>query len=423
MPGRCDLFIVGCGPAACAAAFFAARKGLDVVQAGNNATMAFASGLLDVLGNDPLSGQPVDQPWRAVHALREHCPEHPYARMDSGQARRAMEEILAWLAAQGLAYCHADNDNSSILTPLGSLKRSWAAPDTFWPGIEALKKRAPALLVDFAGLREYSARQICSLAHAYWPQLRAQRLDFPAPLPRPLAPLGMARAMELAATRKQIVREVQKHLGNAACIGLPAILGTHRQGDIRAELESALGLPVFELPTLPPSVPGFRLQQALSSRLEREGVTQRMHSRALRVRLEGDSFRVGLGAKEVEEEIRTRGLVLATGRFAGGGLVAEPSGLIREALMNLHVRQPEEREQWHSPDFFDPAGHPLNRAGLVTDAFFRPLDAKGVLTHERLFAIGSLLAGQDWMREQSGSGLAIAGAKAAVDAYARWAND
>ena len=417
MPGACDLFIAGCGPAACAAAFFAARQGLQVVQAGNSAAMAFASGLLDVLGNDPQSGLPVEHPWHAMGALREHCPEHPYARMDSGQARRAMEAILAWLAFQGLAYHHAGDDNSAVLTPLGGLKRTWAAPDTFWPGVQALKERASALLVDFAGLREYSARQICSLAHEYWPDLRAQRLDFPAPLPRPLAPLGMARTMELAATRSQLVRSLQKHLGNAACVGLPAILGTHRQSEIHAELETALGLPVFELPTLPPSVPGFRLQQGLSSRLEQEGVTQRMHSRALHVRQEGDYFRIGLGVRGVEEEITARGLVLATGRFAGGGLVAEHSGLVREPLMNLHVRQPREREQWHSQDFFDPAGHPLNRAGLVTDSLFRPLDAKGALVHEQLFAIGAILAGQDWMREQSGSGLAIAGARAAVDAF------
>ena len=417
MPKRCDLFIAGCGPAGCAAAFFAARKGIDVVQAGNSAKMVFAGGMLDVLGNDPRSGQPVDHPWRALRAAREQCPEHPYARLDSGQARLAVEEILAWTAAQGLTYRHADDDNSSVLTPLGSIKRAWAAPDTFWPGVRALKERAPALLVDFLGLREYSARQICSLAHEHWPDLRTRRLDFPAPLPRPLAPLGMARAMELASVRAHLVRSLQKHLSRVACVGLPAILGTHRQSEIHAELEAALGLPVFELPTLPPSVPGFRLQQALSSRLEQEGVTQRMYGRALRVRQDEGTFRVGLGMKEVEEEIRARGLVLATGRFAGGGLVAEPSGLIREALMGLHVRQPQAREQWHSPDFFDPAGHPVNRAGLVTDAVFRPLDAEGGLTHERLFAVGSILAGQDWIREQSGSGLAIASAKAAVDAF------
>ncbi|MDR2696664.1 MAG: FAD-binding protein, partial [Deltaproteobacteria bacterium] len=160
MSVRCDLFIAGCGPAACAAAFFAARSGLEVVQAGNNAAMAFASGLLDILGNDPQSGRPVEDPWRAIPALREHCPQHPYALMDGGRARLAAEEILAWLAKQGLAYRHAGDSNSAVLTPLGSLKRTWAAPDTFWPGVQALKERPPALLVDFAGLREYSARQI-----------------------------------------------------------------------------------------------------------------------------------------------------------------------------------------------------------------------------------------------------------------------
>jgi hypothetical protein len=82
------------------------------------------------------------------------------------------------------------------------------------------------------------------------------------------------------------------------------------------------------------------------------------------------------------------------------------------------VQQPAAREAWHQRDFLDPAGHAINRAGLKTDDAWRPLAANGKPAWEKLFAIGSILAEQDWMREKCGSGLAIATAWAAVDVIA-----
>jgi glycerol-3-phosphate dehydrogenase subunit B len=61
----------------------------------------------------------------------------------------------------------------------------------------------------------------------------------------------------------------------------------------------------------------------------------------------------------------------------------------------------------------------VNQAGLETDPIFRPLDASGRPAHPRLFAAGSILAHQDWMRMKCGSGLAMATAYAAVEGAAR----
>jgi len=72
-------------------------------------------------------------------------------------------------------------------------------------------------------------------------------------------------------------------------------------------------------------------------------------------------------------------------------------------------------------DFLDLRGHPVNRAGLEIDNLFRPLDSSGGAAFERLFAAGSILAHQDWMRMKCGSGLAIGSAYAAVNAYVKTA--
>jgi glycerol-3-phosphate dehydrogenase subunit B len=81
----------------------------------------------------------------------------------------------------------------------------------------------------------------------------------------------------------------------------------------------------------------------------------------------------------------------------------------------LPVQQPASREAWHQRDFLDPSGHAINRAGLQIDDAWRPLDANGKPAMPRLYAIGSILAGQDWMRAKCGSGLAIATAWAAME--------
>jgi len=55
----------------------------------------------------------------------------------------------------------------------------------------------------------------------------------------------------------------------------------------------------------------------------------------------------------------------------------------------------------------------------VTDLKWRPLGNNGNPTYPNLFAAGSILAHQDWVREKCGAGLAITTAYAAVKAWYR----
>ena len=106
-------------------------------------------------------------------------------------------------------------------------------------------------------------------------------------------------------------------------------------------------------------------------------------------------------------------VLLATGRFLGGGLVSDRTA-VSESILDLPVFQPDNRELWHGDGLFERSGHAVNQAGLETDAMLRPLGTNGKPAFENLFAAGIILAHQDWTRMKCGSGLSIATAYGAV---------
>lgn len=231
-------------------------------------------------------------------------------------------------------------------------------------------------------------------------------------------PEVMARALEVRATRERLAQRIREVVGAAECVGLPAILGVHAPDRVHAAMEELVGRPIFEIPTMPPAVPGLRLRELLEQAMPARGLTLVSQHKAAKVALRPDGFDLGYRDNFGEVVVEAATAILATGRFLSGGLAAERTGL-RETLFDLAVEQPEGRADWHRDDCFDPRGHAINRAGVVVDDDFRPLDTEGAPVHPRLFAAGAVLAGQDWVRQRCGAGLAIASAWSAVEGVAR----
>ena len=413
---QCELMVIGSGMAGMAAAFFAARRGIDTVQVGISGELGFASGLLDLLGVHPLEkGLRRADPWAGIKRLVRDEPEHPYARLSIDQIQEAMRICLAFFDQAGLPYRTNRRRNAGILTPVGTIKTTYAVPASMFAGVAALIDRKPTLIVDFTGLKGFSARQIIETIGPEWPHLRKVRVDLPGTRGELYAEHA-ARKLEVPGCRRQLAEAIKPHLGNCQALGLPALLGIYSTMEIIDALQRSLGVPVFEIPTMVPAVPGLRLREAFERHLPQMGVHAFYQHKVFQTQvLANGDFVFWVGRQEPELRIHSRAAVLASGRFFGKGLRADRLR-IHETIFDLPVRQPADRTLWHHQQFLNPRGHLINRAGLAVDEAFRPIDVNGQVIHERLHAIGSILANQDWMRQKCGSGLAIATGFGAVQA-------
>lgn len=414
---HCELMVIGAGMAGMAAALFAARRHVSTVQVGLPAEIIYASGLIDLLGVHPIEKcRRWRNPWAAIAAVSKSCPNHPFARLSPSDIRAALDEFIGFLATAGLPYrCYKDR-NADVVTPIGSIKRTYAVPESMWAGVTAWHRKRPCLIIDFHGLKGFSARQIQSVLKDRWPALRAARLTFPD-LPPELYPERMAHALELSRTRELLAAAVRPHLADAKILGLPAICGTYQTAGVVADLRKRIGVPVFEIPTLPPAVAGLRLKNAFDRLLPTLGVVSLHDKKVIRVARDARGrFNFDIGSTEKEITVQAQAALLASGRFIGQGLAADRRR-VRETVFDLTVSQPFNRRGWHREHFLDLKGHDLNRAGLEIDEKFRPLAADAGPAYENLYAAGSILAHCDWMRMKCGSGLAIASAYGAVNAY------
>jgi len=185
------------------------------------------------------------------------------------------------------------------------------------------------------------------------------------------------------------------------------VLGLDPAARVHARVEAAAGLPVAEVLSDPPSVPGLRIDAALLARLDGAGV-EVLIGEAAPGGGPGRAVRVG------ESVIEARSWVLATGRFLGGGLTR--SGGLTEPLQGLPVLASEAGAAGLALAGRPPlaltvrsrkAAQPLLAAGLAVDEACRALDETGRPADERLFAAGSILGGHEHAADGTGLGVAI----------------
>ena len=419
-----DVCIIGTGMAGMASALFAANRGLSTVQVGSTGEIMFASGFLDLLGVHPVEEKrSLKNPWEGIGSLCKDIPNHPYARIKEQDIRAAFDEFLSFLQDAGLPYQRRNERNCQVITSLGTLKNTYCVPKTMWNGVEALETKKPCLLVDIRGFKGFSARQMAAVLQDVWPDLRTARISFPeTEHMSEVYTEQMARALDSPQKREKLIEVVKPHVKDAQVVGMPALFGMSRTNEVIADLSEGFGVPVFEIPTMPPSVSGVRLKEAFEERIPDKGVRLLSQEQVLNVHHGTDeTFALDIGQETTERTIKARGVILASGRFLGKGLHADRKH-IRETIFDLPVTQPPDRTLWHRKDFLDSRGHPINRAGLEIDDSFRPLDSSGRPAFKLLFAAGSILAHQDWMRMKCGSGLALATGFAAVQSFVRLCN-
>jgi glycerol-3-phosphate dehydrogenase subunit B len=411
-----DVLVVGTGVAGLTAAVRLAQSGarVRVLAKGVGATH-LGGGTIDVLGYAP---ERIDRPGEALAAFVAEHPAHPYARVGVPRIAAALDWFKAVVAGGSLApYAYAGSLDRNLLLPtaIGVPKPSALAPVTLaggdLPGLDAV------LAVGFRGLKDYHPALLADGLQRTWPSLRARATMLQLEVEgRPeFNALGLARALDRRDFRRTVIAQLSARVRPVEAVAFPAALGIAQPHEVWRELERGLGRPVFEVPTLPPSVPGMRVFAVLREALRRAGGTLRLNNVVVGAEPETGrvrALRVRIGLREERESADW--VVLATGGFASGGLELDSSWRARETALGLPVAGvPEPGSPRFAPEYF--AAHPIARAGVAVDARLRPVGADGEPVFENVLVAGATLAGAAPWKEKCGDGLSLATGYAAAE--------
>jgi glycerol-3-phosphate dehydrogenase subunit B len=193
-------------------------------------------------------------------------------------------------------------------------------------------------------------------------------------------------------------------------IAFPAVLGLESAAEIVRTIATRMEKPVFEIPTIPPSMPGRRLFNALKDYFRKKGGDIYWSWPVIGVEKSGKIIEaVMTTSKGRPNSLNGKAFILATGSFVGGGLTATRDAII-ENVFNLPVHVPGTRETWFDNDYFS-FNHGIGRAGIMADSSLRPSGS----SWENIFVCGGILADTEILKNGCGHGLALATAHVAAN--------
>jgi len=404
---RYDLIVIGMGLSGLMAAKTAADAGAKVLLVGKGTGgLCLFTASIDVMGTlSEGAAMAAEMPqWIERH------PDHPYARVGWEGIREALDAFAA-LFPPPYDFAPAGEGNCLLPTGVGTKRPTYLVPATMRGSVGLEKERT--LLVGFQGFRDFYAGYAAAGLGC-----RGENLTIPEIANRNNSATSLARLLESPPFREQVAAEIVRRLHGETHVGFPALLGLRNPMETLQDLEDRTNTRIFEIPVLPPSIPGMRIFHRFRQHLIARGATFLLGSPVRRVLRDGTLCKaIEVHHPPVAQIYEADRFILATGRFMGGGLCADEE-MIGEPLMGLPLSACLPRRQWFERSFLENREHAIHGVGVPTDGDLRPLDG-GRPVSPNLWIAGTLLAHQRWIDEKSREGIEIAtGYRAARKALA-----
>jgi glycerol-3-phosphate dehydrogenase subunit B len=414
-----DLLIIGAGPAGLLAAWAASSQGarVRVLAAGIGTTHLSPGwiGLLDAKGGPPVdTGQ--DLAGALLRWIADH-PQHPYALAGLDALQEGLASLKKACAEAELNYVGDLRANYRLPTALGALMPAALAPESFVNGDARLP--GEMLIAGPAGWRDFYPELCASNLARQGVSARGASFELPEAATGKFdsTSIGLARLFERADVRARVASQLKTKLAGTTRVGFPAVLGLERHAEVWRDLQDRLGAPVFEIPTLPPSVPGIRLYNALKRALLRSGTRILLDMTATRGLTDGNrAAGVAVSSPARETVFRADRIVLATGGLYGGGITSNRTWELREAVFDLPVAVPAvlsrrmsgETPAWFDERFLAERGHPVHTIGVRANVKLQPESEAGEVLLENVRIAGRLLPGYNPVIEGSTEGVWLA---------------
>jgi len=400
--------VVGAGLSGLVAAILAAERGADVtLLARGRGGLELSHGCIDIWHDGDLRQE-----------LPSIASGHPYRMIGVDAIEKAVQAFLRIVQPSGLGYLGEFRHPLRLPTAVGSLRRTNFAP-LAQVSDDALGD-LPCLIGAIEGFRDFFPAMIRrNLIENGFSVEGIVELPLPGHPARDVYASDLARLLDREEDAGNVLNAWQRRLAGAGALRLllPAVLGLRDAGRLHRKAETIIGMPIQEIPTLPPSMPGLRLEWVLWRAADAAGVHL----------VEGPQITsppdVMAGAGRVEElmaetaagerRFPADAIILATGGILNGGLKALQDGRVVETVFGLPVSGVGLRDEWTAERMID--RQPFERFGVKVDAALHPVDADGRVLLENVHVIGGLLGGADRISEGSRQGIDLGSAYRAVE--------
>jgi glycerol-3-phosphate dehydrogenase subunit B len=396
-----DTVIVGGGLAGLLCGIRLSRSGqrCAIVSRGQSA-LSFSSGSLDLLSRLP-DGTAVQDTAAGLAALETLAPEHPYSLIGAGRVYQYAREAQNLLAECGLKFQGDASAPHRRVTPLGMTRPAWLSP----PEVPLSPRKGEHIcVVGISGFADFQPHLAAATLRKQGLRVTATDIDLLLldklrDNPSEFRAVTIARQLDQDSHFAELCAALRPHSETHDAIWFPACFGL-TDDKIYTRLNAELACPLYLLPTLPPSVPGMRMQTLLQQQFIRSGGAWMPGDEVLRATLDNNMVSQLWTRRHEDIPLRADHVVLASGSFFSNGLVAGRDG-VRESVFGLDVLHSPDRASWYRDDVFD--AQPWQQFGVRTDATLR-----GQLQSEtlrNLYVIGSVLGGYDAINQGCGGGI------------------
>ncbi len=383
-----DIAVVGSGMSGLMASIYLAERGVNtVVISRGDPICSISSGCIDIAGTGA----------DTLDAIENFPKEHPYHKVGKQEITSSIQYFKDLMAGHGFEYTGNIEKNRTILTPIGKNRITSLVP---FPMEHAYISEGEVFhIISFKDIKDFFP----SYLTGNFPDTGVSIFDAGT-----YTTLGIAAKMDNEEFLSSFISWVGSQNIKQNKIGIPAILGITKTVEILKKLEKETGKIFFEIPTLPPSIPGLRLYRNLKEIAGKKGVSFYGSAEITDFKTEGNRI-TSLTIKKPgrPDYVDADAFILATGSFVSGGLFSDKNNFI-ETVFTIPVHSPAGEELFNE-DFFK-LGHPIEKSGILVNDNFKPENAE----YENLFAAGSILAYSETMKYGCGHGMAISTGVAAA---------